>query len=386
MQGTSRAEMVTTRQRLESVVESALEQPRVAVDLESNGFYHYPERVCLVQLAAGDDVYIIDPLSIEDPAPLGELLAASAVEKIFHSADYDIRSLDRDWGFHVRGLFDTSIAAAFTGSERLGLASVLKERLGIEIPKSKRLQRADWTRRPLSGDLLRYAAEDVRHLERLRTLLHDKLDRLGRTGWVKEEIDRLAAVRYSAPDPKWAFLSTKGSRDLNGRGLAVLRSLHKFRDKEARRRDRPPFKVFSDAVMVAIAASPQSDLALVKSIGRYGHGSDSKRLRRAVREGIKAAPVRRPKTPTEGGGRPTPAAGKRLRLLKGWRNEHAARLKLDPALVWPAASLGRIAARPAPLADELECPEVRQWQRREFEESLLAFVRENLEDDRAIAS
>ena len=93
------AELVTTQSQLEAAIELALKQSRVAVDLESNGFYHYPERVCLVQLAVGDSVYLIDPLALEDPSPLGELLADAAVEKVFHSADYDIRSLDRDWGF-----------------------------------------------------------------------------------------------------------------------------------------------------------------------------------------------------------------------------------------------------------------------------------------------
>ena len=260
-------ETITVAARLQTVVESASTQPRVAVDLESNGFHRYPERVCLVQIAVGDAAYFVDPLSVEDVSPLGRLLADTTVEKVFHSADYDVRSLDRDWGFRVGGLFDTSIAAAFTGSERLGLAAVLKEHLDVDVPKSKKLQRADWTLRPLSDEMLRYAAEDVLHLARLRKTLHGKLLKLGRTGWVEEETERLAAVRHSPQDPEWGFLSMKGSRDLDGRGLAVLRSLHGFREKEARRRDRPPFKVLSDAVLVALASEPHSDLARVKGIG-----------------------------------------------------------------------------------------------------------------------
>ena len=145
---------ITTQAQLEEVVESVQRQARVAVDLESNNFHRYPERVCLVQLATLDAVYIIDPLSIEDITPLGELLANAAVEKVFHSANSDLRLLDRDWKFTVRGLFDTSMAAAFVGSEKLGLAAVLTEYLGIEIDKNKKLQRADWSRRPLTGALL----------------------------------------------------------------------------------------------------------------------------------------------------------------------------------------------------------------------------------------
>ena len=166
--GRDMGESITTGARLEEVLESVLRQPRVAVDLESDNFYRYPDRVCLVQLATPDAVYIIDPLSIKDITPLGELLANAAVEKVFHSANSDLRLLDRDWKFPVRGLFDTSLAAAFVGSEKLGLAAILKEHLGIEITKNKKLQRADWSRRPLTVALVRYATLDVLHLDRLR--------------------------------------------------------------------------------------------------------------------------------------------------------------------------------------------------------------------------
>jgi ribonuclease D len=378
-------EVVTTGPRLAAVVESAMRQPRVAVDLESNGFFRYPERVCLVQLATQDNVYIIDPLSVEDPAPLGRLLADPSVGKIFHSADYDIRSLDRDWGFHVRGLFDTSIAAAFVGSEKLGLAAVLKEYLNVEVSKEKKLQRADWSRRPLTDEMLRYAAQDVLHLGRLKATLDARLARLGRTAWVREEIDRLARVRHTPPDAEWGFLSVKGSRNLDGRGLAVLQSLHAFRENEALKLDRPPFKVFSDSVIADLAGDPHCDIARVKGIGRYGRGPAAAGVRRAIREGLSARPVRRPRRPRTGGDRLGPSerakARDRLRLLKGWRAEQAARLRLEPPLIWPAVSLERIAARPESLPAELGGEDVRRWQSREFGEPLRVFVAEGLDND-----
>ena len=210
------AEIVTTALQLEAVVASALSESRVALDIESNGFYRYPERICLVQLAVGDDIFLIDPLAVEDIALVGELMASSSVEKMFHAASHDIRSLDRDWQFRVTPLFDTSIAAAFVGHRSLGLASLLKECLGVDIPKSKRLQRADWTLRPISTDLQEYAASDVRHLHRLASILLEQLDELGRTDWVREECERLANVKYVPPDVEVAFLNVKGSRDLDG--------------------------------------------------------------------------------------------------------------------------------------------------------------------------
>lgn len=371
-------EIITDATRLRSVVDSALNHQRLALDLESNGFHRYPEHICLVQLAVSDRIYLVDPLAVDDLKPLGELLAAASVEKIFHAADYDIRSVDRDWSFSVSPLFDTSIAAAFVGSSRLGLDTLLKERLDVEIFKSKRLQRADWTRRPLSDELQAYAAEDVRHLERLAAELKSKLADLGRTEWVREECERLSRVRYSPPDKDGAFLSLKGSRDLDARGLAILRSLYRFREREATKRDRPPFKIFSNAAMLALAENPRSDLASVKGIGVYSRGRGVHRLRDALRQGMKAEPVERPQSQSPGRVRMSPEgrrlARMRLRKLKDWRKEQADRLGLGVGQVWSGTSLERISINPSGFREELWHESVRDWQRGEFNDSLHSLV------------
>lgn len=357
---------------------SALSVSRIALDIESNGFHRYPERICLVQLAIGGNVFLIDPLAFENIAPLGELMASSSVEKMFHAASYDIRSLDRDWYFQVTPLFDTSIAAAFVGYRSLGLASLLRECLGVDIPKSKRLQRADWTVRPISAELQEYAAADVRYLHRLASILRERLDGLGRTEWVREECERLANVKYVPPDVAAAFLTVKGSRDLDGKELAVLRSLHGFREREARDRDRPPFKIFSDAAMVTLAANHGCDLSEVKGIGRYAYGRRASGVRKAIRQGLDAEPVRRPRNKRED--RPRLGAGERkasrerLRLLKQWRLDLALTLNLEPGLLWSARSLERISANPCHIDSELQDSSVRCWQREEFAASLSEFV------------
>ncbi len=368
-----------TTSRLKAVVASAMKHRRVALDMESNGFHRYPERVCLVQLAFSDSAYLIDPLSVEDMTPLGGLLNAPSIEKIFHAADYDIRSIDRDWGFRIRPLFDTGIAAAFVGYSRLGLAAVLKECLDVEIPKSKKLQRADWTNRPLSSELLGYAAEDVRHLDRLTTMLIKRLDDLGRTEWVREECERLANVRYSPPDTEMAFLSVKGSRALDGRGLALLKSLHIFREQEALRRDMPPFKIFSNATMLTLAASPNSDLAQMKGFGRYRYGKAASGVRRALRDGRRAPLVERPRSNVPRRSRVTAkereVARVKLRALKQWRQGHAERLCIAPGIIWPAVSLERLSLYPGEFDNEIHATAIRHWQRHEFADSLSSFVK-----------
>lgn len=363
-------EVVTSATELAETVRRASEHPFVAVDLESNGFHRYPEHICLVQIAVDESVYIVDPLAIDDMTPLGRLLADNGVEKVMHSADYDIRSLDRDWGFHPAPLFDTSIAAAFLGSSKLGLDAVLKEHLGVEVTKTKRIQRSDWTRRPLNAESLEYAADDVRHLAALKNKLAVELARLSRLEWVKEECERLSRVRNQSQDPEWAFLSVKGRSTLDARGLGVLRSLHRFREGEALRRNTPPFKIISNAKLVELAGSPDKDLAAIGGLGRFGRGSYMARLRAAIHDGLKEGPVR---PPTFGkpdvprlGPRERDQVAARLQKLKDWRSRQGAALGLDPALAWPAASLERLSRRPQSMDEEIAGPDVRTWQAREF--------------------
>ncbi|MSQ33779.1 MAG: ribonuclease D [Dehalococcoidia bacterium] len=360
---------MTGSSQLESAARAMLGEPAIALDTESNSFYRYPEQLCLVQVATSRQVYLIDPFAVGDSAPLGRVLADAAIQKVIHGADYDVISLDRHAGMRVRNLYDTSVAARFSGLEQVGLAALAEALLGVTLNKSKRLQRADWGQRPLALELQEYAASDVRYLLALRDLLDERLQTLGRGAWVAEECARLEAVRYNAPDVALAFLSAKGSRDLDGRGLAVLRALFAFREEEARRQERPPFYILSEAALVQLAANPKTDLTDVPGLGeqglrRYGHA-----IERALREGLEAPPVRRPAS-THPWARPTPEQAERLPRLKEWRRAQGAALGLDPALLWPMASLERLARAPATLEAELAAPEVRRWQREQFGEQL----------------
>ena len=200
---------------LSNLVERLLQAETVAIDTESNSFFGYPEKVCLIQLATDSGAWLIDPLLIEDMNPLGELLESEKVQKIIHAAENDLRVIDRDLQFNVRNIFDTSIASKFCGYEKSGLEVVLERTIGVSIEKNKKLQRANWSLRPLSPEALNYAIADVAHLIRLRDGLMNQLEELGRMDWVKEEFTRIESVRYLAPaSPETAFLSMKGSLSL----------------------------------------------------------------------------------------------------------------------------------------------------------------------------
>ncbi len=361
-------------------MERVSRERRIGFDLESNGFFRYPECICLIQFFASRRIYLIDPLAIEDMSPLGEVLANPGVETVLHSGDHDIRSLDRDWGFHVGNLFDTSIAAAFVGSERLGLASTLQDFLDVTIPKEKSIQRSDWSIRPLSDTALAYAAGDVRHLFDLQDRLVERLQELGRMQWVREECDRLAAIRFNPPDPEMAVFAVKGSRDLDGRGLAILKALMEYRERHALRLGRPHFRVIPDAALVSLSADPNADLREVRGLGMFSRGRLASGIRDAIKKGMAAQPLQRPRLP-RGRRLSRPERAKvssRLDKLRAWRTEHAKQLSLAVGLLWPMASLQRIASAPDDLESELEAPAIRRWQRKEFEESLRELVTQEL--------
>lgn len=370
----SQVELVKGESRFVEIIDQISSAPRVAVDIESNSFFRYPERVCLVQLAIADTAFIVDPFTIDDMRPLGNLLGDRSVQKVFHAANYDLRSFDREWEFRVKNLFDTSIAAALVGAEGLGLQSVVKKYAGVELAKNRKLQRSDWTIRPLRSEALKYAANDVLHLLQVHKTLSVLLNEQSRLTWAKEEFARLEDVRHTEPDRELTFLSVKGSRDLDGRGLAVLRSLCHFREREAKRLDRPLFKVIQDSVMVKLSSDPLSDFSTVKGLARrFSHPPANRRLKAAIKKGLRTAPVSYPKrTPSEKTKSPEEIERikNRLQSLKKWRNQLGGDLRLDPSLLWPTVSLNRLSKYPDDLDPELERPDVRSWQKREFSASL----------------
>ena len=364
-------EIVSQTAQLDAAVKAMLGSQDIALDTESNSFHRYPEQLCLIQIATRHMVYVIDAIVLKEIAALKEVMDAS-ITKVVHGADYDIRSLDRHYGFRIRNLYDTNRAARFAGLTRVGLAALLEDLLGITIPKSKRLQRADWGRRPLSVESLNYAAADVCHLFALREALDQRLQTLGRTEWVAEECARLEEVRYAAPNLETAYLSVKGARDLDGRGLAILRSLFLFREEEARRQHRPPFFIIPDTALISIATSPTAAFSEIPGLGQTGLQRFGRGLQQALREGLAAAPIRRPPPMTNK--RMSREQVQRLGRLKAWRVSLGTTLSLDPSLLWPMASLERLAKAPNMLDSELTSADIRRWQRDRFTAALSAYL------------
>lgn len=337
----------------------------IAADTEAAGYHRYHDRICLLQLSTRTETYIIDTLVITDLAPLAPLFTDPRCETVFHDADYDLRLLDRDFGLHVRGVFDTKVAAQFLGEPAFGLASLAEKYLNVKLEKKH--QRADWAQRPLPNDMLEYAAQDTTLLPELRDRLIMELEAKGRLHWAEEEFRIAETVQWGGPVDDAPFLKIKNTRDLKPRQLAALRELHVWREELARERDVAPFRVMTNDVLVAVArAMPADTAALVESVGvpavladRYGA-----ELLGAVSRANQIANDDLPNRP-RGPGRPQsdPALDARMELLKQARDRAADALGIDRGFLMPRAQLEEVARRIPRTEEELTAiPEIRRWQ------------------------
>ena len=363
-------ELLTSSGQVSDLARILSQEPCIAIDTESNSRHRYPERVCLVQVATSTKAYLIDTIAVDDMKPMGEVLADETVVKVIQGAEYDIRCLDREWGFRVRNLFDTDIAARFVGMKQTGLSALTEALLGVHIPKDARIQKSDWSRRPLSEEAVNYAATDVWYLLSIQRALESRLRTLSRSSWVSEECARLEEIRYTAPDPETAFLSLKGSYRLGGQEKAILKRLFTLREAEARRRNRPPYYVLPHETLIYLASNPAADLAQLPSLRRQVDSCFGSLLRAALHNGLADPPISNPIRHSMG--QATPVEIDRLQILKEWRANLGRQLSIDPALVWPMASLERLGRAPRTLDAELQSPQVKQWQREQFATSLRA--------------
>ena len=366
---------VRTADDLGALAERLRGAAAIAVDTEADSLHHYPGKLCLVQLA--DDrghAHLVDPLTLPSLAALGPLFADPGIVKIFHAADNDLGYLKRLYGFTVAHLFDTALAARLLGVTSLSLDGLLIQYLGVEPVKSR--QKDDWSHRPLSAEQETYALNDVLHLIPLRQRLTAELEAKGRLGWVEEECAALAALVMpdKVADPE-AYLRLKGAKDLDRRGLAILRELHQAREALALRLDRPPFMILGNESLVGLAAKrPHSneDILAVPGCTVNVLRRSGPPILEAVARGEAmpedALPVRQPAP------RPNvPAAvRRRAEALRAWRGLAAKELGLDPGVLFPQRLIDRLAAEPPAGRRALEQVEgVRRWRAELFGDALL---------------
>jgi ribonuclease D len=375
----NRVRLIQSQDELEGLFQRLRAEPLLAVDTEAASFHRYRDRVYLLQLSSRHETAVVDPLAVTSLAPLGAVLSDPNIEIVFHDADYDLRLLAHEYGFGGANLFDTRIAAQLLNEPGVGLAALLEKYLGVRL--DKRYQRADWSVRPLTSEMLEYAAADTRHLPVLRDLLRDRLREMGRLAWAEEEFVLLTTARRSVLEPSEpGFLRIKGAKALNGRAQAVLRELFRWREELARRTDKAAFRILNNEPMVVMAKSPPTELAALKAIKGIGQEQADRRgkeILAAIQRGLDIPDRDLPRMERPLRRQPDVAYEARLERLKSARNALATRYDLAPGVLCPNGVLEAIArVNPTTLEQMAEIRELRRWQLSEMGGTLLAAVQQ----------
>ena len=345
----------------------------LALDTEGASFHRFLDRVYLLQLSTREQSAIIDPLPIGSPKGLGELLQKKSVEVVFHDADYDLRLLHQDYGWHVTNIFDTRIASQLLGIKSFGLAALLEQFFDVKLDKKH--QRADWSMRPLTPDMLEYAAQDTRYLLQLKDHMKGELTRRGRLHWAQEEFIRLEGTRWEAEESMEGFLRLKGARDLTRQELAVLREVANWRDTVAAQLNRATFRVMGNEVLFELARrAPKSvsELGAIKGMPKGMVERGGADIVAAVRRGVEVPEAELPKFPRGQRWNKDRDFDERVARLKAVRDSAASRLDLDPGVLCSRERLENIARSGAKSVEELTAvPDLRRWQ---IEEMAAGFI------------
>ena len=341
---------VNTIEQLNKMIQDLAAQPRVAVDTESNSLHAYREQVCLLQFSSVNSDYIVDPLALRDLNPLAPIFSNPKIEKVFHAAEYDLICLRRDFNFSFINLFDTMHAARVLGYPAVGLDKLLGDKFDIKM--DKRHQKADWAERPLTKEQIHYARLDTHYLFDLRDVLEGELKEKERLHFAKEDFERACHLEDAKPrsnGSSWERFA--GRKDLSLRELTIVAQLCKWRDREAERLDRPPYKVVMDDVLILLAKNPPE-----AKVDLSAAGLSEKQIRLwgdmvlgAIKHGSEAPLVERKQTE-----RKDDAVLRRLEKLKVWRKKVGTDMEVESDIILPKPYLSILSEKPPKDMEDLK--------------------------------
>ncbi|MDH4204111.1 MAG: HRDC domain-containing protein [Desulfobacteraceae bacterium] len=362
------SQVIDTAAGLEEIVRSLEKEKAVAVDLEADSMYHYKEKVCLIQIATEKISVVVDPLAIKNLAPLNPIFSNPDIKKIFHGADYDVRSLYRDFKIRINNLFDTELACRFLGIKETGLQAVLKMFFNVNV--DKKYQKKDWSKRPLPKEMMAYASKDVIYLLPLARMLIHRLKKIDRMTWVLEECEDLSKVRPVLSNEAPLFMKFKGAGRLKSRSLAVLEALLQFRKRVAEKKDKPFFKIIGNESIMKITTARPVTLRRLKNIKALSnrqismYGND---LIKVVAKPLKIPESELPVFPSQKPPVLPNGASAKIKALKFWRASKASTLGIDPGILCNNALITAIAVKNPGDSKSLETvKEMKNWQKQAF--------------------
>lgn len=356
--------IVSTAEALGALVDSWPAGVPLALDTEFVRERTYFPRLCLVQVATAGGIALIDALELGNEAPLAVPLLDPARVKQVHAARQDIEALLPLTGRPLAPVFDTQQAAALLGfPAQVGYAELVRQLLGVELAKGH--ARTDWARRPLSPEQLAYAADDVRYLPELVTVLEDRLEAAGRRAWMVEESAQLGDISLYRVEPAEAWRRLKGLERLDPEAFAAARALARWREQRAMDRDLPRGWVLPDVAIYDLAQSrPRTREALfaIASVPRGTAARAGDEILAAIHDSRDAQPVEGPEELS----RPGPAQVRQMKSLQQRLQAIAAELGIQPEILATRRELAAL------IRGTRELPVLSGWRREVIGEPLLA--------------
>jgi ribonuclease D len=280
-------EVVTTDSQFRDLVARLADQPFLAFDTEFVSEHTYRSQLCLLQVASPDFLAVVDTLAVPEIEPFWRLLTEPGRKTIVHAGREEMGFILHAIGDRPADLFDVQVAAGLVDHDYpAGYAAIVRRFLKAEASKGE--TRTDWRKRPLTPAQLTYAVDDVRHLELLWTKLERKLESLGRTAWMAEEMATWQNdVEESFVRKRWRRVA--GLSGLSRRELAIARELWHWRDAVAAERDMPPKRVLRDDLIVELCKRKTADeraIGAVRGMQRSDLRYIMKGLATAIERGL----------------------------------------------------------------------------------------------------
>ena len=244
---------ITTDNDLKQASIEWKKEKEIGIDLEcENNLHHYGVYISLVQISSKNKHWIIDVIQVNNHKPLIQTLIDPNIQKIFHDLSFDLRVIQHQWQCYPKNIFDTQLAALFLGKNELSLGSLLEEYFNIQ--KERKFQKADWTKRPLSMEMLAYATKDSKYLIPLRDKLKNELKKKERFNWVKEELSYIEKKGFNYK--QGTYIDLRGAKMLSDKEKSILKKLFALRESLAKKVDRPPYFVMNNKKLINLVKDP----------------------------------------------------------------------------------------------------------------------------------
>jgi ribonuclease D len=330
---------VESVEELEVLARAFSQTPVHVIDTESNSGFVYNERLCLLQVNVGGELWVVDLLSLPGEQRaldcLREPLESSEVRTLLHGGEFDVGCFKRDYGISLGGVWDTQQAASFLGWERTGLGSVIEAVCGVALEKA--YSHYNWGRRPIAREPLAYAVDDVRYLHEVAAHLEAEVKRADLTEELAIANETVMAATWRRPGSPDSIWRLKGVRKLPREAMPNLVALWEWRESVARLEDRPPGRVLHTELLLAMARRSISGARGVRSLGLRGR---MMRYADEIETVLDRAHANPPQVPAPAKPvRPAPGEANRLKRLRDWRRSEAESRGVPCQVVLPPTAM-----------------------------------------------